>query len=127
MSLKPRLKPGRLHPITIVPAEGRVRVRFGTRVIAETDRALELTEPWYRPVLYVPLADVSADVLVPSAHRTYCPFKGDASYYSLRDGDHVVDNAVWTYREPYDAVAPIAGHVAFHPQYVEIDRATAPA
>jgi uncharacterized protein (DUF427 family) len=116
-----------LHPITVEPAEGRVRVRFGDRVIADTDRALVLAEARYRPVFYLPLADVAADVLVASTHQTYCPFKGDASYYSLRDGDHVVDAAVWSYREPFDAVAEIAGYVAFFPQHVELERATDPA
>jgi uncharacterized protein (DUF427 family) len=125
--LKPRLKPGRLHPITVVPADGRVQVRFHGRRIADTSRALLLTEARHRPVLYIPLEDVDADVLEPSDHRTYCPFKGDAAYYSLHDRDEFAEDAVWVYRSPYAAVAPIAGHLAFYPRFVEIDWATASA
>jgi uncharacterized protein (DUF427 family) len=121
MSLRPRLRPGRLHPIDVEPAGGVVRVRYAGREIAASERALVLREARHRPVVYVPLEDVDAAVLEPSDHATYCPFKGEASYYSLRDGDRVAEDAVWTYREPYDAVAAIAGHVAFYPQHVEIE------
>ncbi|HET7682300.1 MAG TPA: DUF427 domain-containing protein [Marmoricola sp.] len=117
---KPRLEPGRLHPITVEPAEGRVTVRYGDRQIAATDRALVLREASYPPVYYVPLDEVDPAVLEPSTHTSYCPYKGDASYYSLHDGDRRAADAVWTYRTPYDAVAGIAGHVAFYPEHVEI-------
>jgi uncharacterized protein (DUF427 family) len=122
MSDKPVLTPGPDHPITVEPAGGQVRVRFGDREIVKSDRALVLAEASYPPVVYVPLDDVAADVLEPSTHATYCPYKGDASYYTLRDGDRVAEDAVWTYETPYDAVAPIAGHVAFYPRHVEIER-----
>ena len=59
-------------------------------------------------------------MLQPSSHETYCPYKGDASYYSLRDDERSADDAVWTYRTPYDAVAEIADHVAFYPQHVTV-------
>jgi uncharacterized protein (DUF427 family) len=122
MSDKPVLVPGPEHPITVEPAEGRVRVTYGDRVIVDTDRALVLTEASYPPVVYVPADDVDTHVLEPSAHRTYCPYKGDASYFTLRDGDRVAQDAVWRYAAPYDAVAQIAGHVAFYPQHVTIER-----
>ena len=125
MNLKPRLKPGRLHKITIAPAADRVRIRFGERVVVDTGRALELREAKYRPVLYVPREDVVDGVLEPSTHETYCPFKGEAGYFTLRDGERVAEDAVWTYPAPYDAVAEIAGHVAFYPQFVEIERGPA--
>lgn len=121
MRLKPRLKPGRHHPITIAPAEERVLVRFGDRVVADSGRALVLSESRHRPVLYVPREDVLTEVLEPSAHRTYCPYKGDATYFHLREGDRVAEDAVWTYVTPHDAVAEIAGHVAFDPELVEIE------
>ena len=121
MGLKPKLKPGRHHPITVEPAGGRVRVRFRGREIASTERALVLTEATYPPVLYIPKRDVATDALEPSSHETYCPYKGEASYYSLRHADRVAEYAVWTYESPYDAVAPIAGHVAFYPDQVEIE------
>jgi uncharacterized protein (DUF427 family) len=118
---KPVLEPGPAHPITIEPVGRRVQISFGDRVIVDTEAALELRESSYPPVLYVPLADVDADVLVPSSHETYCPYKGDASYYSLRDGDREATDAVWAYVTPYDAVSPIAGHVAFYRQHVTIE------
>ena len=121
MSDKPVLVPGLDHPITVEPAAGRVRVSFGNRVIADTDDALVLSEAGYPPVVYLPLDAVDPEVLTPSTHQTYCPYKGDASYYSLRDGDRIATDAVWCYLEPYDAVAPIAGHVAFYPQHVTIE------
>ena len=116
---RPVLKPGPNHPITVEPAGSRVVVRSGGTVIADTTAALSLRESTYAPVLYIPLADVSPQALRPSDTQTYCPFKGDASYYSLATGDSEITDAVWTYEKPYDAVAGIAGHVAFYPQHVE--------
>ena len=120
MSDKPVLVPGPDHPITIAPADSEVTVTFGGRLVAKSDRALVLREAGYRPVHYLPLDDVDATVLVPTFHATYCPYKGDASYYSLVDGDASAENAVWSYVAPYHAVAEIAGHVAFYPDRVEI-------
>ena len=123
MTAKQVLVPGPDHPITVAPAGTTVTVHLGDRLIAKTDDALLLQEASYPAVYYLPLDSVDADVLVASAHRTYCPFKGDASYYTLCDGDTVSENAVWTYRAPYDAVSQIAGHVAFYPDRVEITAA----
>jgi uncharacterized protein (DUF427 family) len=125
MSEKPVLTPGPDHPITVEPAAGSVRIRFGDRQIAATTDALVLAEAGYPPVLYIPLEDVDSDVLEPSSHETYCPYKGDASYYTLRDGDRVAEDAVWTYPETHPAVQEIAGHVAFYPNQVEIEREAA--
>jgi uncharacterized protein (DUF427 family) len=122
MRTKPVLIPGPRHPITVEPAPGRVRVAFGGRVIADTDRALVLQEASYPPVLYLPLDDVDTEVLEPSTRQTYCPYKGEATYFTLRDGDRIADDAVWRYESPYDAVAPIAGRVAFYPQHVSIEQ-----
>jgi uncharacterized protein (DUF427 family) len=123
MTEKQVLVPGPDHPITVTPADRTVTVRLGRRTIAQTQRALVLQEASYPPVFYLPLEDVERGVLQPSAHESYCPFKGDASYYSLADGDTVLENAVWTYVTPYDAVSEIANHVAFYPQHVEITAA----
>jgi uncharacterized protein (DUF427 family) len=123
MTEKPVLIPGPDHPITITPADERVSVHFGDRLVATTDRALVLEEAGYPPVYYVPLDAVDADLLEPTTHETYCPFKGDASYYSLHDGDNLAENAVWTYVTPYDAVSEIAGHVAFYRHQVTISAA----
>jgi uncharacterized protein (DUF427 family) len=120
-SSRPVLRPGPSHPITVEPASGRIRVTFADRAVVDTDRALVLREASYPPVFYVPLDDVDTEVLEPSAHHTYCPYKGEATYYTLRSGDRIAGDAVWHYRAPYDAVAAIAGHVAFYPQHVTIE------
>jgi uncharacterized protein (DUF427 family) len=117
---KPRLTPGPSHPITITPATDRVVVRLGGEVVADTRAALRLQEASYAPVHYVPLADVDREALRASDHATYCPFKGDASYFSVEAGGARAADALWTYEEPYEAVAPIAGHVAFYPDKVDI-------
>ena len=118
--MKTKLIPGPNHPITVEPNPAHLTVSLDGRVIAETDRALELREASYPAVQYIPLADVDPAVLVDSEHESYCPFKGDASYYSLASNGQTLENAVWTYRTPYEAVAPIADHVAFYPDKVEI-------
>ncbi len=118
---KTRMIPDENHPITVTPTSGRVVVTRGGRQIADTTRALTLQESTYPAVQYVPLADVDPAVLERTDHATYCPFKGDAGYYSLVVDGERADNAVWTYDAPYDAVAEIAGHVAFYPDQVEIN------
>jgi uncharacterized protein (DUF427 family) len=120
MTEKQVLIPGPDHPITISPSDQTVTVTFHDRIVAKTDQALVLQESTYAPVFYLPLDAVDADVLRPTSHETYCPFKGDASYYSLVDGETVAENAVWSYVAPYDAVSEIAGRVAFYPHQVEI-------
>ena len=120
MSGKPKLVPDAGHPITVTPTEGRVVVTRGGHTVADTTRALTLREASYPPVQYVPLADVDPAVLERTDHTTYCPYKGDAGYYSLVVDGERAENAVWTYAAPYDAVAEIEGHVAFYPDRVEI-------
>ena len=114
------LQPGPQHPITVEPAPGRVTVQLAGTPVADTSSALALQEAAYPTVYYVPLSDVRADVLKPSDHTTYCPYKGDASYYSLATPNGEVADAVWCYAEPYSAVAEIAGHVAFYANKVDI-------
>jgi uncharacterized protein (DUF427 family) len=118
---KPHLEPGPDHPITVTPNPGRVVARIGDRIVADSTNALTLQESHYPAVQYVPLPDVAAGVLHRSETSTYCPYKGDASYYSLSvDGSELTD-AVWTYETPYPAVAEIAGHVAFYADRVQVD------
>jgi uncharacterized protein (DUF427 family) len=112
--------PGPDHPITVEKNPERVVVRVGDQVVADTTAALALRESNYPAMQYVPLADVDPAVLKDSDTSTYCPYKGDASYYTLVTGDGELTDAVWTYREPYPAVAEIAGHVAFYPNKVNI-------
>jgi uncharacterized protein (DUF427 family) len=103
--------PGPDHPITITPTSGRVVVKAGGKIVADTRAALTLKEASYPPVQYIPRADADMARLARSSHTTHCPYKGDASYYSLPGAE----NAVWTYETPYPAVAQIAGHLAFYP------------
>ncbi len=119
MTDKPIMQPGPDHPITIEPNPARVVVIVAGQTVADTARALTLREADYPPVQYIPLADVDRARLSESTHTSYCPFKGDASYYSLPDGGERSNDAVWTYREPYPAVAKIADHVAFYPNRVD--------
>jgi uncharacterized protein (DUF427 family) len=109
--------PGPDHPITIVPQAGRVIVRHQGRVIADSWAVLTLTESAYRPVHYIPRGDADMTALARSDHATYCPYKGECSYFSLPD----TADAVWTYEQPYAAVAQIKDHLAFYPDKVEIE------
>ena len=117
---KPVLRPGPDHPITVTPNPRRVVVRVGDRTIAETTRALSLKEAGYPAVQYVPREDVDMSALERSDAHTYCPFKGDASYFSIRTGDGVIKDAVWSYERPHEAMLEIAGRLAFYPDKVEI-------
>ena len=117
---KPRLEPGPGHPITIAPTGKTVVVRVDGRVIAQSDRALTLEEASYGPVQYLPLEDVDATVLKGTEHTTYCPYKGDASYYSVTSPDRELENVVWTYEQPFEAVADIAGHAAFYTDRLQV-------
>ncbi|MGH3412195.1 MAG: DUF427 domain-containing protein [Marmoricola sp.] len=121
MTQRPVLQPGPDHQITVEPTSGPVTIRFAGRVIARTDRALLLSEAGYPPVAYLPLDDVDHTVLQPSSHRTYCPYKGEASYFTLRTDDAAARDAVWCYERPYEAVADIAGYVAFNPEHVGVE------
>ena len=120
MTDRPVLEPTSEHPITVTPTGRRVVVRVGGEVIADTHNALTLQESNYPAVQYIPMSDVVADRLRRSDTSTYCPFKGDAGYYDVRTGAETVADAVWTYAEPYPAVAEIAGHVAFYPNKADI-------
>lgn len=108
------LQPTAEHPITVTPTGSHVVVRVNGEVVAETDAALTLQESTYPAVQYVPLADVSPSALTRSDTTTYCPYKGEANYYHLTAAGTTVDDAIWTYEQPYAAVAQIAGHVAFY-------------
>ena len=112
--------PGPDHPITIEGNPNHVVVTFQGEIIADTRNALKLSEAKYAAVLYIPRADVNMARLTRSDHSTYCPFKGDCSYYSLPGGDARAANAVWTYEAPYEYVSAIREHLAFYPDRVEI-------
>jgi uncharacterized protein (DUF427 family) len=89
-------------------------------VVADTTAALVLREANYPPAYYLPPDDIDAIALRPSQTTSYCPYKGDAGYVHLTTADGDVQDAGWRYETPYDAVAPIAGHIAFYPDRVTI-------
>ena len=120
MTERPVLVPGPDHPIAVEPHPGRVVVTRGGWVVADTSSALVLREASYSPVFYIPRADADFNMLAASDHHTYCPYKGEASYFTITAGDAPATDAVWSYEQPYDAVADIKEHLAFYPHQVEI-------
>ena len=119
MSAKPMKVPGPDHPITVVRNPKRVVVKVAGRVVADTKDALALKEGSYPAVQYIPRKDVDMTLLERTTHSTYCPYKGDASYYSIPSGGSRGANAVWSYESPYPSVAEIKDHVAFYPDRVD--------
>lgn len=121
MTDRSMLIPNDEHPIAIAPTDARVRVRAGETVVADTDAALTLQEARYPTVQYIPRADAAMAQLRRSDHSSYCPYKGEASYYDVPALGEAGRNAVWTYETPYPAVAGIAGHLAFYPDRVAVE------
>ncbi len=119
MAQKPVKVPGPDHPITVQRNAKRVTVTLAGRVVADTRAALTLREASYPPVQYVPRQDVDMTLLQRTEHRTYCPYKGDCAYYSIPLGGERAVNAVWSYEQPYPAVAEIKDHLAFYPDRVD--------
>ncbi len=116
MASRPIRIPGPDHPITVTRSDAHVVVRAAGQVIAETRRALDQAGRGSPPVFYIPRADADMTLLVRTEHASYCPYKGEAAYFSIRGG---AENAVWSYEAPYAAVAEIGDHLAFYPDRVE--------
>lgn len=116
---KPVLQPGPDHPITVEPLGRRASVTVAGQKIADSDNALLVREASYPPVIYFPRQDARMDLLERSEHSTYCPYKGDASYFSIPAGGSRSIDAVWSYEAPFDAVSGIKGHLAFYPERVD--------
>ncbi len=113
--------PGPDHPITITQNPRRVRVTAGDIVIAESTKALTLKEARYPAVQYLPREDANMALLERTQRTTHCPYKGDASYYSVKADGKTLDNAIWTYETPFPAMTEISGHLAFYPDKVKIE------
>jgi len=111
--------PGLDHPITVTPTPERVRVTFNGQIVADTTRALVLQEASYKPVFYIPRDDAQIALFERTAHSSHCPYKGDASYYSIKVGDRIAENAIWSYETPFPAMKEIAGYLAFYPNRVD--------
>jgi uncharacterized protein (DUF427 family) len=116
---KPIKVPGPDHPLTIEPNPARVVVSAAGRVLLDSRGALTLREAAYPPVQYLPRADVDMTLLARSEHTSYCPYKGECSYFSIPLGGERSVNAVWSYEAPYAAVAAIKGYLAFYPDRVD--------
>jgi uncharacterized protein (DUF427 family) len=119
MTTKTVKLPGPDHPIRVEPNPARVLVSVAGRVIADTRKALTLREASYPGVQYIPRKDVDMALLERTDHATYCPYKGECVYYSIPLGGKRSANAVWTYEDPFAAVAQIKDHLAFYPDRVE--------
>ena len=119
MSGQPMKIPGPGHPITITPNPKRVMVTWNRRVVADSRKALTLKEASYPAVLYIPRSDVDMTLLTHSTHKSFCPYKGEASYYSIASDGERSENAIWSYEDPSDAVSEIKGYVAFYPDRVD--------
>ena len=113
--------PGPDHPITITANPRRIRISAGDVVIAETTSALKLKEASYPVVNYVPREDANMALLSRSERVTHCPYKGDANYFSIKADGKTIENAIWTYEEPFPAMTEISGHLAFYPDKVRIE------
>jgi uncharacterized protein (DUF427 family) len=119
MSDKPILQPGPDHPIAIEPNPGRVVVKVAGKVLVDTKNSVTLREADYPPVEYVPLSEIDPALLEPTDNESYCPYKGEAGYYSVPAGGARSANAVWEYKAPYPPVAELLGRVAFYPDRVD--------
>ena len=119
MTDRPIKTPGPDHPISIEANPSRVVVKAGGKIIADTRLALTLREASYPPVQYIPRSDIDMASLARSEHTTYCPYKGEASYFSIPAGGERSLNAVWSYETPFEAMAQIREYLAFYPERVD--------
>jgi len=119
MSSREMKLPGPDHPISLAPTNGRVTVTLGGVLVGESVRALTLREASYPPVYYIPRADVDMGRLQRTTHQTYCPYKGECTYYSIPAGGDRSVNAAWSYESPYAAVGQIKEYLAFYPNRVD--------
>lgn len=115
-----QLTPGPGHPIEITAAPGRMVAIYEGHAIAESDDVLLLREASYAPVAYFPRADVEMTYMARTEKTTHCPYKGEASYYTLTMDGHIAENAVWTYETPYPAMDAIKDRLAFYPNIVSV-------
>jgi uncharacterized protein (DUF427 family) len=119
MTDRPIKIPGPDHPITVTPNPKRVVVTLAGKVVADSRDALTLKEASYPAVQYIPRKDVDMALLARTDHATYCPYKGEASYFSIPLGGERSVNAIWTYESAYPSVAAIQDHLAFYPDRVD--------
>ncbi len=102
------------YQVRLEPSPKRVRVMLGGETIVDTTRAMLMYETRHYTVYYFPLADVRTDLMTPTDHTSFCPFKGEASYWTIRAGGSEAENAMWSYQTPFDEVPELAGYAAFY-------------
>ncbi|HEY2051109.1 MAG TPA: DUF427 domain-containing protein [Caulobacteraceae bacterium] len=118
----PQMKtPGPDHPITLETVGRRIQARYSGHVIADSDNVIILRESDYPAVAYFPRANVDMAFMARTAHSTHCPYKGQASYYSINMDGRLSENAVWSYEDPYPAMTAIRDHLAFYPNIVQVE------
>ena len=113
-------QPGPDHPITLETNPRRVRVEANGHVIADTAAALTLREASYPGVQYIPRADIEIGFFGKTQHHTHCPYKGEASYFTVTIEGELLENVAWSYETPYPAMAAISGMLAFYPDRVRV-------
>jgi uncharacterized protein (DUF427 family) len=109
------------HRVDLLPESRRIRVTFAGQTVADTTHAVRCEETGHEPVHYIPEKDVRFDLMHPTDHKTYCPFKGDCSYWTIEvdGGEKRAENAAWSYRTPYDEATGLTGHYAFYKSRVD--------
>jgi uncharacterized protein (DUF427 family) len=110
------------HRVDLEPSDQRIRVRAGGEIVADSARTLTVRESRRDPVSYFPRDDVRLDRLESTDHETFCPFKGEASYWSVKSGDAALENSVWSYEDPFPEVAGLKDYVAFYADRFEFER-----
>lgn len=110
------------HHVDLEDSPARVRATFNGEIIADSIQTVVVRETEHNPVVYFPRHDVRFDFLEPTDHETFCPFKGEASYWTLRVGERVEENVVWSYEAPFQEVAGLKELVAFYPDRVELEQ-----
>ncbi len=111
--------PGPDHPITLAPADKKLRVIFRGQTIAESAAALVMQEASYSPVFYFPRNDVKMAMLARTQHNSWCPYKGEASYFTMLAEDGREENSVWSYETPFEPVGGIRELLAFYPNKID--------
>jgi uncharacterized protein (DUF427 family) len=100
--------------LEVNPTARRVRVKFAGATVVDSTNALLMCEGGHVPIYYFPMADVRMDLFTSTDNDSHCGYKGHASYWTLKVGDHVEENVMWSYRAPYEEMLPIKDHVAFY-------------
>ena len=114
------------YRVDLEPNPERVSISVGEATLAKSERSLLVVETKHDPVLYIPRDDVTMELLERTSHETFCPFKGEATYYTIRAAGSVLENAVWSYEDPFEQVIGLKGYLSFYTDRVVLRRTRAP-